>query len=138
MALDSLPVKTISSFRAGTRLEPEMVTILVLIKRFGTNVKVLTCSKCRLATVASGAASGKLLQYEVGGPRVSVQTAYGVEVEVYDMNLIFHSNNYYRRNYRNLMRTALFENFRWKTIHMIQSRWFSWITEIIQTRKFGA
>ncbi|XP_059633148.1 lycopene epsilon cyclase, chloroplastic isoform X2 [Cornus florida] len=36
---------------------------------------------CRLATVASGAASGKLLQYEVGGPRVSVQTAYGVEVE---------------------------------------------------------
>ncbi|OWM77277.1 hypothetical protein CDL15_Pgr028914 [Punica granatum] len=37
---------------------------------------------CRLATVASGAASGRLLQYEVGGPRVSVQTAYGVEVEV--------------------------------------------------------
>lgn len=36
----------------------------------------------RLATVASGAASGKLLEYEVGGPRVSVQTAYGVEVEV--------------------------------------------------------
>ncbi|PKI51839.1 hypothetical protein CRG98_027757 [Punica granatum] len=35
----------------------------------------------RLATVASGAASGRLLQYEVGGPRVSVQTAYGVEVE---------------------------------------------------------
>ncbi|KAH7519232.1 lycopene epsilon cyclase, chloroplastic [Ziziphus jujuba] len=37
---------------------------------------------CRLATVASGAASGKLLQYEVGGPKVSVQTAYGLEVEV--------------------------------------------------------
>jgi len=37
----------------------------------------------RLATVASGAASGKLLQYEVGGPRVCVQTAYGVEVEVH-------------------------------------------------------
>ncbi|GMN31889.1 hypothetical protein TIFTF001_055694, partial [Ficus carica] len=36
---------------------------------------------CRLATVASGAASGKLLQYEVGGPKVSVQTAYGLEVE---------------------------------------------------------
>nr|AGN48015.1 lycopene cyclase [Cucumis melo] len=35
----------------------------------------------KLATVASGAASGKLLQYEVGGPKVSVQTAYGVEVE---------------------------------------------------------
>ncbi|KAL9256603.1 Lycopene epsilon cyclase, chloroplastic-like protein [Drosera capensis] len=47
---------------------------------------------CRLATVASGAASGKLLQYEVDGPRVSVQTAYGVEVEVescpYDPNLM--------------------------------------------------
>ncbi|KAJ8766691.1 hypothetical protein K2173_004515 [Erythroxylum novogranatense] len=35
---------------------------------------------CRLVTVASGAASGKLLQYEVGGPRVSVQTAYGVDI----------------------------------------------------------
>nr|AAK07431.1 lycopene epsilon-cyclase [Adonis aestivalis var. palaestina] len=47
---------------------------------------------CRLATVASGAASGKLLEYEVGGPRVCVQTAYGVEVEVennpYDPNLM--------------------------------------------------
>ncbi|KAF8388789.1 hypothetical protein HHK36_025469 [Tetracentron sinense] len=47
---------------------------------------------CRLATVASGVASGKLLQYEVGGPRVSVQTAYGVEVEVennpYDPSLM--------------------------------------------------
>ncbi|TKY72823.1 Lycopene epsilon cyclase [Spatholobus suberectus] len=47
---------------------------------------------CRLVTVASGAASGKLLQYEVGGPKVSVQTAYGVEVEVennpYDPNLM--------------------------------------------------
>ncbi|XP_011627261.1 lycopene epsilon cyclase, chloroplastic isoform X1 [Amborella trichopoda] len=37
---------------------------------------------CRLAVVASGAASGKLLKYEAGGPRVSVQTAYGIEVEV--------------------------------------------------------
>ncbi|MQL90548.1 hypothetical protein Taro_023141 [Colocasia esculenta] len=47
---------------------------------------------CRLATVASGAASGKLLQYEVGGPRVSVQTAYGLEAEVennpYDPSLM--------------------------------------------------
>ncbi|GKV13968.1 hypothetical protein SLE2022_269010 [Rubroshorea leprosula] len=47
---------------------------------------------CRLATVASGAASGRLLQYEVGGPRVSVQTAYGIEVEVennpYDPSLM--------------------------------------------------
>ncbi|KMZ59007.1 lycopene epsilon cyclase [Zostera marina] len=48
---------------------------------------IVTCDEgimitCRLATVASGAASGKLLEYEVGGPRVSVQTAYGVEVEV--------------------------------------------------------
>ncbi|GAV72988.1 RVT_1 domain-containing protein/NMT domain-containing protein/NMT_C domain-containing protein/Lycopene_cycl domain-containing protein, partial [Cephalotus follicularis] len=47
---------------------------------------------CRLATVASGAASGKLLEYEVGGPQVSVQTAYGVEVEVennpYDPNMM--------------------------------------------------
>ncbi|GAB2267733.1 Lycopene epsilon cyclase, chloroplastic [Dionaea muscipula] len=51
-----------------------------------------TVITCRLATVASGAASGKLLQYEVGGPRVCVQTAYGVEVEVesspYDPDLM--------------------------------------------------
>ncbi|PHU11831.1 hypothetical protein BC332_18761 [Capsicum chinense] len=33
-------------------------------------------------TVASRAALGKYLQYELGGPRISVQTAYGVEVEV--------------------------------------------------------
>ena len=49
--------------------------------------RVVCCERgreihCRLATVASGAASGRLLEYEVGGPRVCVQTAYGVEVEV--------------------------------------------------------
>nr|XP_010938743.1 lycopene epsilon cyclase, chloroplastic isoform X1 [Elaeis guineensis] len=47
---------------------------------------------CRLVIVASGAASGKLLQYEVGGPSISVQTAYGMEVEVennpYDPSLM--------------------------------------------------
>lgn len=36
----------------------------------------------RLVTVASGAAAGKFLQYEPGGPGVTVQTAYGMEVEV--------------------------------------------------------
>lgn len=45
-----------------------------------------------IASFLAGAASGKLLQYEVGGPRVSVQTAYGVEVEVennpYDPSLM--------------------------------------------------
>lgn len=50
--------------------------------------RVVCCDKgreiiCRLAIVASGAASGRLLEYEVGGPRVCVQTAYGVEVEVH-------------------------------------------------------
>ncbi|CAK9144148.1 unnamed protein product [Ilex paraguariensis] len=35
----------------------------------------------RLATVASGAASGKLLQYDRGGPMVLAQTSYGVEAE---------------------------------------------------------
>nr|CAB3473366.1 unnamed protein product [Digitaria exilis] len=48
--------------------------------------RVVCCERgreilCRLAIVASGAASGRLLEYEVGGPRVCVQTAYGVEVE---------------------------------------------------------
>ncbi|KAH9298218.1 hypothetical protein KI387_029900, partial [Taxus chinensis] len=37
---------------------------------------------CRIVTVASGAASGKFLQYELDGPSVGVQTAYGMEVEV--------------------------------------------------------
>ncbi|KAG8487555.1 hypothetical protein CXB51_016144 [Gossypium anomalum] len=37
---------------------------------------------CWLLVVASGAASGKLLQYEVGGPRVAMQSAYGIEVKV--------------------------------------------------------
>ncbi|GKF79990.1 hypothetical protein Tco_0235558, partial [Tanacetum coccineum] len=53
---------------------------------------MIFCFCNRLATVASGAASGKLLQYELGGPRVCVQTAYGVEVEVesipYDPSLM--------------------------------------------------
>ncbi|KAG0583854.1 hypothetical protein M758_3G166500 [Ceratodon purpureus] len=38
--------------------------------------------KSRLVTVASGAAAGRFLRYEPGGPEVSVQTAYGLEVEV--------------------------------------------------------
>ncbi|KAJ3671142.1 hypothetical protein LUZ60_008568 [Juncus effusus] len=63
----------------------------------GDGCSLVVCERdtiipCRLATVASGAASGRLLQYEVGGPRVSVQTAYGVEVEVennpYDPSLM--------------------------------------------------
>ncbi|CAN1340240.1 Lycopene epsilon cyclase, chloroplastic [Linum perenne] len=60
--------------------------------------------QCRLASVASGAASGKLLQYEVGGPRVCVQTAYGVEVEVennpYDPSLMVFMDyrNYTKQN----------------------------------------
>jgi hypothetical protein len=37
----------------------------------------------RLVAVASGAAAGRFLKYEPGGPGVSVQTAYGVEVEVW-------------------------------------------------------
>ncbi|KAK3161105.1 hypothetical protein QOZ80_1BG0071910 [Eleusine coracana subsp. coracana] len=59
--------------------------------------RVVCCERgreilCRLAIVASGAASGRLLEYEVGGPPVCVQTAYGVEVEVennpYDPSLM--------------------------------------------------
>ncbi|KAF3635263.1 hypothetical protein FXO37_26081 [Capsicum annuum] len=53
-------------------------------------------------TVAYGAASGKYLQYELGGPRISVQTAYGVEVEVannpYDSSLMIFID--YRDNVR--------------------------------------
>ncbi|CAH8377232.1 unnamed protein product [Eruca vesicaria subsp. sativa] len=57
------------------------------ITEASNGLRLVACDKntvvlCRLATVASGAASGKLLQYELGGPRVCVQTAYGVEVEV--------------------------------------------------------
>jgi lycopene epsilon-cyclase len=42
----------------------------------------MLCPLIRLATVASGAAAGRFLKYEPGGPGVSVQTAYGIEVEV--------------------------------------------------------
>ncbi|KAF6138697.1 hypothetical protein GIB67_009891 [Kingdonia uniflora] len=52
----------------------------------------------RLATVASGAALVKLLEYEVGGAQIFVQTAYGVEVVVennpYDPSLMVFM--YYR------------------------------------------
>ncbi|XP_057841229.1 lycopene epsilon cyclase, chloroplastic [Cryptomeria japonica] len=37
---------------------------------------------CRIVAVASGAASGRFLQYDLDGPPVGVQTAYGMEVEV--------------------------------------------------------
>ncbi|KAH7426162.1 hypothetical protein KP509_11G087300 [Ceratopteris richardii] len=37
---------------------------------------------CRLVTAASGAASGRFLNYERGGPEICVQTAYGIEVNV--------------------------------------------------------
>jgi hypothetical protein len=36
----------------------------------------------RLVTAASGAASGQFLDYEEGGPEISVQTSYGIEVNV--------------------------------------------------------
>ncbi len=36
----------------------------------------------KLVTVAAGAASGDFIEYEKGAPGVSVQTAYGIEVEV--------------------------------------------------------
>ncbi|CAJ2638069.1 lycopene epsilon cyclase, chloroplastic [Trifolium pratense] len=67
-----------------------------------------TVVPCRLATVASGAASGKLLQYEVGGPKVCVQTAYGVEVEVennpYDPNVMVFMDyrDYMKKNVQSL------------------------------------
>ncbi|XP_047259687.1 pre-mRNA-processing-splicing factor 8A-like [Capsicum annuum] len=47
----------------------------------------------RFVTVASGAASGKYLQYELGGPRISVQTAYRVEVEVPDKQSTYWTNS---------------------------------------------
>lgn len=64
-----------------------MKTMFLFFFFFFDSTSIIPCFKLltwyyRLATVASGAASGKLLQYEVGGPKVSVQTAYGVEVEV--------------------------------------------------------
>lgn len=69
----------------------------------------------RLATVASGAASGKLLLYELGGPRVCVQTAYGVEVEVennpYDPSLMVFMDyrDYTKQNVKSL--EALYPTF---------------------------
>ena len=40
------------------------------------------CISSRLVTAASGAASGRFLNYEGGGPEICVQTAYGIEVNV--------------------------------------------------------
>ena len=61
------------------------------IKESPDGHRVVYCGRgrkilCRLAIVASGAASGKLLEYEVGGPRVCVQTSYCVEVYVHTNN----------------------------------------------------
>ncbi|KAL2610837.1 hypothetical protein R1flu_022529 [Riccia fluitans] len=42
--------------------------------------------RCRLVTVASGAAAGRFLEYEPGGPGTTVQTAYGMEVECDNFN----------------------------------------------------
>lgn len=43
-------------------------------------------ARCRLVTLASGAAAGRFLEYEADAPRVAAQTAYGIEayVEGYD------------------------------------------------------
>ena len=38
--------------------------------------------QCKLATLASGAAAGRLLRYENDAPSVAAQTAYGIEAEV--------------------------------------------------------
>ncbi|KAM3359660.1 lycopene epsilon cyclase, chloroplastic-like [Capsicum galapagoense] len=63
---------------------------------------------CRFVTIASGAASGKFLQYELGGRRISVQTAYRVEVEVdnnpYDSSLMvfMHYRDYVRHDAQSL------------------------------------
>ena len=39
-------------------------------------------ARCRLVTLASGAAAGRFLQYEHDAPRVAAQTAYGIEADV--------------------------------------------------------
>ncbi|KAF6176844.1 hypothetical protein GIB67_026531 [Kingdonia uniflora] len=56
----------------------------------------------RLAIVASGVASGILLEYEVGGPWISVKTAYGVEVEV--ENNPYHPSLMVFMDYRDYMK----------------------------------
>jgi lycopene epsilon-cyclase len=38
--------------------------------------------RCKLATLASGAAAGRLLKYENDAPGVAAQTAYGIEAEI--------------------------------------------------------
>lgn len=39
-------------------------------------------ARCRLVTLASGAAAGRFLRYEQDAPRVAAQTAYGIEADV--------------------------------------------------------
>lgn len=38
--------------------------------------------RCRMVTLASGAAAGRFLQYERSAPSVAAQTAYGIEAEI--------------------------------------------------------
>ncbi|KAB2604317.1 lycopene epsilon cyclase [Pyrus ussuriensis x Pyrus communis] len=73
---------------------------------------------CRLGTVASGAASGKLLQYEVGGPKVAVQTAYGIEVEV--------ENNPYDPSVMASEEVMPFDLLKKKLLTRLKTEW-SWI-----------
>ena len=62
--------------------------------------------KCKLATLASGAAAGRLLKYEKDAPTVAAQTAYGIEAEVegygdsYDLNAMLFMD--YRRHHSGL------------------------------------
>jgi hypothetical protein len=74
--------------------------------------RVVCCERgreilCRLAIVASGAASGRLLEYEVGGPPVCVQTAYGVEVEVQRLKKLLLSTHLFYPPFRNLHKISL-------------------------------
>jgi lycopene epsilon-cyclase len=62
--------------------------------------------RCKLATLASGAAAGRLLKYEQDAPGVAAQTAYGIEAEIegytdaYDPNAMLFMD--FRRHHSGL------------------------------------
>ena len=99
------------------------------------------CISSRLVTAASGAASGRFLNYEGGGPEICVQTAYGIEVNVsFCSSLWWKKGVYDHVSCTDKKYVSFFGGpnlhlvcFRLSAAHMIPDQWFLWIIEIMMT-----
>ena len=68
--------------RRSCVIRPCVSVLVKVVMSIVCNFQIDIFVVVRLVTVASGAAAGRFLRYEPGGPAVAVQTAYGIEVEV--------------------------------------------------------